>query len=432
MQPKQSFLLACVLFTSHFCQAQKTEITKWQNNKAAAVSLTFDDGSPNQFSVALPMLNELKIPATFFIITGDVAESQYQGKFIGRPVEEIIKGTADTPTKKDNFFERASAVGFLGYKGTLSYHTNAGTLFEQEKFEEAYKLIDSAYLKVRNGDFERTGNEQRKKHLTWEAVKKYAAQGHEFASHTVTHPRLAVLDEPNMIYELEKSKEEIGARLGKEYTFSAEGPYGTEDERAMSYAYKIYPALRNRMPEEYLGELNRASKIQPGTVNKEYVQWQRGAVTKTSLPLMKSWVDTAVAHNNNWLVLVFHGVDGIGWEALSGPLLKEYFEYIKQHEGQSWIATFGDVAKYMRERMHANLEVKDGKNKFTVDLTHTLDKTMYNLPLTLKTSVPASWKRVSVKQGSKVQKIDVANNGSGGFILYQLDPNKGPAVLTPI
>jgi hypothetical protein len=34
-------------------------------------------------------------------------------------------------------------------------------------------------------------------------------------AHTVTHPRLAVLDEVNMIYELEKSKEEIRNKLGE-------------------------------------------------------------------------------------------------------------------------------------------------------------------------------------------------------------------------
>ena len=135
--------------------SQKTEITKWQHDKRAAISLTFDDGSRNQFIVAMPMLDKLKIPATFYIITGDVEGSQYHGKFIGRPVADIIKGTADTPTIKDNFFERASAIGYLGYKGTMSYHTNAGTLFEAEKFEDAYKLIDSAYRKVRNGDFQK-------------------------------------------------------------------------------------------------------------------------------------------------------------------------------------------------------------------------------------------------------------------------------------
>src|SRR5690606_5764448 len=95
-------------------------------------------------------------------------------------------------------------------------------------------------------------------------------------------------------------------QLGPEHTFSAEGPYGTENERVMEYAHKIYPALRNRMPEPYLEELNRSSRKQPGSFDKEYVQWQRGATTKTPMPLMKSWVDTTAVHDNIWLVLVIH------------------------------------------------------------------------------------------------------------------------------
>jgi hypothetical protein len=280
-------------------------------------------------------------------------------------------------------------------------------------------------MKVRNKEFKPADNTTRKPHLTWDEVNKYASQGHEFSSHTITHPRLAVLDEVNMIYELEKSKEEIKNKLGEKYTFSAECPYGTEDERVMSYALKIYPALRNRMPEPFLAELNRASKVQPGTVQNEYVQWQRGAVTKTSLPLMKSWIDTVEAHNNNWLVLVFHGVDGKGWEALPGSLLKEYFEYIKKHENTSWIATFGDVTKYMRERMNAKVNSNIEGNKISVDLTHSLDKSMYNQPLTLRTAVPASWKKAMIRQGDKVQQVSVKD----GTVLYDLLPNEGTAEI---
>jgi hypothetical protein len=193
----------------------------------------------------------------------------------------------------------------------------------------------------------------------------------------------------------------------------------------MSYALKVYPALRNRMPAPYLAELNRASKVQPNAVNNEYVQWQRGAVKKTSLPLMKSWVDTVEAHNNNWLVLVFHGVDGKGWEALPGSLLQEYFSYMKQHDNNLWIATFGDVAKYMRERMSANVDSKMDGNKISVDLTHSLDRQMYDEPLTLRTSVPASWKKVTITQGDKVQHITVNN----GAIVYDLMPDGGTAVI---
>jgi peptidoglycan/xylan/chitin deacetylase (PgdA/CDA1 family) len=434
MQTKYLFALSLILFAFSCTESQKTgetEITTWQNNKTAAISLTYDDGSPNQFSVALPLMNKLNIPATFFIITGDVAGSAYHGKFIGRPIADIIKGTADTLTNKDNFFERASAIGFTGYKGALAFHSNAGSLYEEGKTDEAYHLIDSGYKKIRNHELQpAVKNDGGKENLTWPAIKEYAVQGHEFASHTVTHPRLAVLTEPNIRYELEKSKEEIGNQLGERYTFSAECPYGTEDERVMSYAYKIYPALRNRMPETFLGEINRSSNTQPGTLDNEYVQWQRGATTKTPLPLMKSWVDTIIVHHNNWLALTFHGVDGIGYEALPHELLGEYFEYIKKHDDKLWIATFAGVTKYMRERMHATVNAKESDKKIMVDLTHSLDQSMYNVPLTLRTYVSDEWKQVNVKQGDKIQSVTADKNDKGTFIIYQLQPNGGSAEIS--
>jgi peptidoglycan/xylan/chitin deacetylase (PgdA/CDA1 family) len=413
-----------------------TEITKWQYGKNGAVSLTFDDGSTNQFSQALPIMNRLGLPATFFIITGQIPGSQFQGRFIGRPVKEIIQETATVPTTKENFFERASAVGFLGYQGTIDYHTRAGSLIDAGKEEEAYKVIDEVYKKVMNGEFKagyKSNNEVAEaRGVTWEKIKSYATQGHEFASHTVTHPRLAALDEVNMLYELEKSKEDILKQLGSQYTFSAEGPYGTENERVINYALKIYPALRNRMPEPYLEEINRGSKMQPGTKGKEYVQWQRGATTKTPLPLMKSWVDTTASHNNFWLVLVFHGVDNVGWEALPHELLEDYFRYIKAREDKLWVATFADVTKYMRERMNANVKVSEKEGKFVVNLQHTLDKTMYNLPLTLKSYVSSSWKTVQVTQGSNEQKVQPKQDNKGMYILYQARPNAEPVELSGI
>ena len=145
---------------------------------------------------------------------------------------------------------------------------------------------------------------------------------------------------------------------------------------------------------------------------------------------MKSWVDTVVAHKNNWLVLVFHGVDGVGWEALPHEMLQEYFGYIKQHDDKVWIATFADVTKYMRERMHATVKGKETDNKIMVDLTHSLDKSMYDIPLTLRTYVPADWKQVQVKQGNKTQTVSSETNDKGTFVLYQLQPNKGIAELS--
>ena len=433
---KLIFQLPCLflLFFVNTAVRGQTEITKWQDGKTGAVSITYDDGSINQFKYALPVMKRLKLPATFYIITGPIPGSKYQGKFIGRPVQEIIDETATVPTNADNFFERESAAKYLGYIGADALYDSTANLFEDDKVEQAYKATDLLYSKVRNGSLEK-GNELTmevagEKGLTWDSIKLYASQGYEFASHTVTHAHMAVLDTTNMFYELEKSKEDIRDHLGDKYCFTAEIPFGIEHPRAMKYSLPVYPALRNLMTDPYMREINRGYRTQPGSSDKEYVQWQRGGTTKTPLPLMKSWVDTTLAHDNIWLVLVFHGVDGLGYEALPHQLLDAYFHYIQKHENDLWVANFSDVAKYMRERMHASVNSNKEGNHILVHLKHSLDANTYDVPLTLKTYVPAQWNRVEVKQDKNVQHLQVQKDEKGDFILYRAMPNEGVIELS--
>jgi peptidoglycan/xylan/chitin deacetylase (PgdA/CDA1 family) len=406
----------------------QTEITKWQYGKNGAVSITYDDGSINQFKHALPIMERLKLPATFFVITGGIPESKYHGKFIGRPVKTIIKESAAIPTNDHNFLERCSAGGYLGYKGTITYVTKAASLYnDDKKKEQAFKVMDELYQKVRNGDF-KPGYQPcdevlQEDGLTWDDLRNYGGRGYEISSHSITHASMPGLDSVNIQYELEKSKEEIRDKMGARYTFSSEVPYGYENERVMKIAYKIYPALRNRMPEPWLKEIDRASRQTPGNTDKDYIQWQRGATTKTPLPLMQSWVDTTVAKNNTWLVLVFHGIDNLGYEALQHTMLDEYFQYIKARQDDLWIATFGDVTRYMREREHAKIEHEEKNSKLVITLTQSLDKTMYDLPLTLKTYISPEWKKVWVWQGKRMQSVAAATDEKGTYVLYQAYPN---------
>ncbi|MEQ8531927.1 MAG: polysaccharide deacetylase family protein, partial [Imperialibacter sp.] len=127
----------------------QTEITKWYQDKTGAVSLTFDDGTVHQFTIAMPMLDSLGMKGTFYIITGKIPESQYRGTFIGKPGEEIIAETAKIPTNKDNLLERASAIGFLGYEGGLDYHSRAGAAVDAENVDKAIEIIEEGYAKIR-------------------------------------------------------------------------------------------------------------------------------------------------------------------------------------------------------------------------------------------------------------------------------------------
>ncbi len=410
----------------------RTEIAKWQDGKAAAISLTYDDNSANQFRVAVPLMRRLGFPATFHIITGEIEGSRYHGAFIGRPIRDVVLETARIPTGPDNFFERASAIGRLGLEGGFEYHLRAGELFEDGKIADAHKLVDEAFAKVRAGLLKPEAPSPAgpgEFRLTWDDLKALAARGFELSSHTITHPRLAVLDDANLDYELGKSRQDILDHLGPKHTFTVECPFGTEDERVIRHALALYPASRNRLPEPFLDELNRSSEKDPAASSREYVQWQRGALTATPMSEMKGWVDTILRRDNIWLVLVFHGVDGIGWEPKTGAELDEYFRSIKSLESRIWVATFEDVAKYMRERMAARVTTVRTGRSIEVDLRHDLTAGIYDLPLTLITRVPSGWRSVEITQGDRTTRVTSARDARGAYALYQAVPNAGPVTL---
>lgn len=410
-----------------------TEIMKWQHGRKTAISITYDGGTINQFRVALPIMNQLKFPATFFIVTGDITGSQYKAKFPGRPLEEIVRESATVPVSEANFFERATAVRFLPYENIVGYHTRAGDFFELGKIKEAHAEIEEAYAKVRRAELKPGKGidtfDNETVDVTWSRLKEIADQGHEFASHSVSHPQLAIVDDLTMTYELHKSREELLNHLGPKHTFSCECPHGSENPRVMKYSQAAYPALRNRMPEPFLDEINRWSKKDPAQCKKEYVQWQRGPKTSTPLEEMKGWVDVCLAHDNFWLVLTFHGIDGIGYQPKTGEEVRDYFTYFKKNEDRVWVATFQDVTKYIRQRMNGNIAAVVENNRIQVALTHFLDPQLYDLPLTLKTYLPHEWKKVMVRQGETTQQPAIQQDEAGQFVLYLARPNAEPLYL---
>ena len=406
----------------------QTTITRWPFDKRAAVSITFDDGIRTQFTQALPVLNRLKFPGTFFIVTGAMQGSRYPAKFAGRPVGDIMTETKTIPTGLTNFFERASAMRFLGFRGTAPLFYRAGSLFENREWQQAYRLTDSVYAMAVAGELspgiDTTYEAGLSAQNSWQEFQHYAAQGHEFAIHSLSHPFMAILDSSNIYYELEKCKEEIISHLGVVHTFSAEVPFGSEDERVMGYVLRsgLFPALRNKLADPFVAEINRGYATQPGALQAEYVQWQRGPTGKTPVRMMQSWVDTLLRHHNIWLVLVFHGIDKLGWEPIPHEELAAYFRYIKDREQHLWVATFRDVTKYIRERMAAKVDEKRTSHSVFVSLHTLLDSLVYDVPVTLKTYIPRSWVRVRCRQGQATLTLTARKDQGGTYVLYQSSP----------
>ena len=412
----------------------QTSILKWQDGKKGCVTITFDDGSINQFRIAVPLMNERGLHATFFIITGDIPGSKYQPTFVGRSLKKIINESATIPTDKNNLFERCSAINYLALtnkypelKDFSDMEALLGNQFDQMKYKEVYSIIDETYNKLRKSgrtyNFEREKREPEKGyHLTWDILSNVYNEGHEISNHTVSHPYMAVMDKANILYEIDKCSQDIEEHLGVKRVLSIECPYGIDDKRVLSYVYPKFPFVRNGLTDPFIKEILRGDTQEPVSEYEEYVQWQRGPVSKTSVDEMKKWIDETI-QKNVWLVLVIHGVEGIGWEAIPKENLEKYFDYIKSNEKDLWVATFQDAYKYIRERVNTKVKTDSITGTITISLTCNLDPQIYDLPLTLKTKVPVDWQSAVLQQGDKKTVLSIEKDRETAFVKYTALPN---------
>jgi peptidoglycan/xylan/chitin deacetylase (PgdA/CDA1 family) len=442
-------LLCCLQTTVVWGQQPRTEITKWQDGKLAAVSLTYDDSTINQFRIAVPMMNERQLPATFFVITGEIPGSRYMPTFVGRPITDIIRESAMVPTNATNALERSSMLRYLGEiqrvrvvldnfspnsaaarieKGDFAYFDNV--LAALRNTGETYTVSATPPAPVRSQEDGRPLAAQ-PGGLTWDELREAAKHGHEIANHLVSHAHTPGLDEANILYEAMKADEDLRAQMGDRHTFSIESAYGIHDARVEKILVPRFPITRNWVTDPFMDGILRGDKRDPASMKKEYVQWQRGAISKTPLQEMTGWVDTSLA-TGTWLVLVIHGIEGIGWEPVPAANLRAYLDYIKAREDRLWVATFADAAKYARERMASRVTTKHAGNAIEVSVRHSLDPKRYDLPLTAKTTVPAEWSAVRVTQGRAIETVPVRRESGGSYVVYHIAPNGPTARLEPL
>jgi hypothetical protein len=146
---------------------------------------------------------------------------------------------------------------------------------------------------------------------------------------------------------------------------------------------------------------------------------------------MTGWIEKSLA-TGTWLVLVIHGVEGIGYEPVPAERLRAYFDYMKQREERLWVATFRDAGKYARERMASRVTTKQSGDAIEVTVNHSLDPKLYNLPLTARTRVPAQWKSVQFRQGNTTRTLSVEQDRGSSYVTYRVMPNGPVARLARI
>jgi peptidoglycan/xylan/chitin deacetylase (PgdA/CDA1 family) len=274
--------------------------------------------------------------------------------------------------------------------------------------------------------------------VTWDQWRQVAAQGHEIGSHTVTHPDLGLtsLSDSDLRYELSESQRVINQNIPSQSCISLAYPGNVSNSHVQAVTSEYYIAARGGWAWEEGGDLNFYEDVVPcpeapdisfGSCKAVNFYNVAGDSGPYAVPIsnLDAKLDTAIAYHA-WYSTYFHTIPD---ETYYIDYLATFLDHIVARN--LWMATFGEVAKYMRERKASTLSVlSSGASAIQLGLTNSLDGSIYNQPLTIRSKVPSTWLRVNTVQGGSCTIVDSANEGADKVVYFDAVPNHETIVLT--
>lgn len=165
-----------------------------------AACVTFDDGYADNFTIALPILSETGVPATFFIATGYLDGGRMFNDTLIELARRMPPGTHDLS---------GEGLGIERVTTLEDRRVLAGKLLAHFKYQDADERLPAA-----EGLAERFGVELPDDlMMTTDQLRRLHAAGMEIGGHTHTHPILARLDAGRARHEIMLGKQQLEDRL---------------------------------------------------------------------------------------------------------------------------------------------------------------------------------------------------------------------------
>lgn len=186
-----------------------------------AVCITFDDGYRSTHDLALPILKELNLPATVFVMTGHMEKGNMWN-------DEIIEVLRHLPECEVDLRE----FGLTTYQLGKAYERKdvIHLIIEKTKYLPSKTRAEVVEKLIRLGGNLRAPNLM----LTREMVVNLARNGIEIGAHTINHPILTRMEDEQARYEIVGCKKQLEEITGKPVQFFAypNGKIGLDfDER---------------------------------------------------------------------------------------------------------------------------------------------------------------------------------------------------------
>jgi peptidoglycan/xylan/chitin deacetylase (PgdA/CDA1 family) len=148
-----------------------------------------------------------------------------------------------------------------------------------------------------------SGELTNRSYLSVGQIKSMQQNGHQVASHTITHPDLTTLTDQELTQELVGSKQTLTKDFGPIQDFTS--PYGAYNTHTLQLISKYYRSQKNAEGDPAANELEAINTKQ--TFNPMSIQ-SYSVRSTTSLDDIRKLI-MAAQDNNGWLVLTYHQVD---------------------------------------------------------------------------------------------------------------------------
>ena len=228
----------------------------WSKVATPSIAVTFDDGYADNALEALPILEEVGVPATFFVSTGTIGTAV---EFWWYELERIILERPGLPPV------------FTLESKNCERNWPTGTLRERQEFYQGLvRLMNDANAECRNSWLGQL--------RSWAQADEIAAGTHRsmtvdelrvlanssrvtIGAHTVTHSRLSSLSPQAQQEEISASKKQLEAWLGREistfsYPFGRRADYTKQSialcrEAGFSKAAANFPGQAHRWTDPF-------------------------------------------------------------------------------------------------------------------------------------------------------------------------------------
>jgi peptidoglycan/xylan/chitin deacetylase (PgdA/CDA1 family) len=249
-----------------------------------SVVVTFDDGYADNWEVAMPVLNQAAIPATFYVTVDCIDNRRLPWPSRLRFAFRKTKRTEwNDATAKTSFSKNSLAK-------TSPPETKTWTLTDAAEREEAYLSTCDVCCQLSGAtqdEFVRRIEKELEASLpdhsgslmmSYEQLRSLTRSGHIIGSHTLTHPNMAYLNEESALDELTGSKLRLESQLGQpikhfSYPCPALSPHWSEQtvEQCRAAGYETAVTTDSGLAR-HGDDLLRLKRIRP-TKTLEGLRW---------------------------------------------------------------------------------------------------------------------------------------------------------------